>query len=295
VSSIDHAVQGALPLALQPSSHVLEGALDEHAAGPETDNQRAKRLVDNDLRSALAAHDARIGLANDWFRTVGHAIERTWHPQARDLNDGGKQVEPLTLLAGTLGNPLRWNEASHAMLDDAVALQDGFRGNRTEKIADALTNHAGARAGGDDVTGRVIKGAGTTHPVFGLQVGVELRITHDGSGAVTSIDIIHGSGQPRIDQALIDDVTRAIALESGNVSLAFHGKPFSSRWLLTARWAVTPPSCMATPDDAHGTGALPVFGCSTKFDVTSKGVEVDLPGQVKLKTEAVLLEARPLT
>ena len=104
-----------------PSIATLESATGIHVVGPESDIVRAGRVAQANLAHDLAAHDVARRLADHWFHRRRNDIARTWQPQDRELNDGGKEVRATELFARTLMNPLHWKDASRAISAAFVA------------------------------------------------------------------------------------------------------------------------------------------------------------------------------
>jgi hypothetical protein len=119
---------------------------------------------------------------------------------------------------------------------------------------------------------------------------MEVRVTHDSRGRVTSLEIVHGSGHERVDDEVREVLTRAIADEEGQVpDRVAHGKPFASHWLVECTWFVTPPQMAAT-----SLGGGPGLMVGTSFDIDKHGVHVDSPTDVKFRARADLLDVTPL-
>lgn len=302
-SLLDRVMGQGAPSALGIDLPSLEGALDFRAPGPMSDKERGERAVTGYLKGALAQHDVRRGLADDYFRRFGKVIERQWRPQKGELNDGGKAVSQLGILQDFLLNPARWGEYYKLYVVEVMApMMAAFGLDHTLRhVPDpSAPTMAGQRElSPDELQQKLLEELGTRKQALRFSASARLRVFHDDKGRVMAIEVLASSGHPRLDDGMRQALERAAAALSEDAPPGVAaGRPFTSEWLLDARWQMTPPRCYAMqmgggPPQPIPEDPITTFQCAPKWDITRDGLEVERPFEVKLHTEARLLEVQP--
>ncbi len=244
------------PLAL--SRQGLEGALDLRADGPMRDSQAAAKKATRALQADLADDAVSAGLADDYFRELRTKIETSWLPATAQLNDGGQSTTQMGMMASVVQDTEAWGEMWKAYLDLAKQYANGVQPKietaRLERLRELMRSRRGA---------------------FRVQAISEIHVSQDATGKLLLMEFPMTSGHPGIDDGMREAIARAIdALPDPPPKRLSHGRSFSSWWRLRATWTMVPPTALLT---------------GTSFDVTPKGFAVDVPFQIKLKTNVMLL------
>jgi hypothetical protein len=243
---------------LSPGLPTLEGALDVRVDGPMSDAQRAARNATRHLQTDLADDVVTAGLADDYFRELRHGVETNWRPALKELNDGGASVTQVGMMRSFVDDRAAWDEMWRAYLDLAKLYAQGQRPKLETARAERLRELMRSRKG-----------------MFRFHAISELVLTQGPDGKVITIEMPLTSGHPGIDEGVVDAVAFAVdAMGDGPPARVHNGRSFSSTWRMRATWTMVPPTALLT-----GAG----------FDITPKGITVDVPFDIKLKTAVLLL------
>jgi hypothetical protein len=246
------------PGGLMPSLSTLERSLDGPSTGPRTDGQRAQQTAVQNLQRDFADDIVTSGLADDYFRLLRLQIERAWQPAKNDLNDGGASATQVGLSKAFATDMSAWNELWSAYLDVAKQYANGVQPQLEPARKARLIETMRSRKG-----------------MFRIQAISEFSLTLDPSGKIQLLQNTLGSGHPRIDAAMSDAIVNAArAMPDKPPSRITQGRSFTSSWRLRATWTMVPPTAFLS-----GAG----------FDITSKGVDIDIPFEIKLQTNVQLL------
>ncbi len=278
----------------QPSLGTLAGAT---VPGPQSDAARAAMLAKQRLVADLSAHDVARGLADDWFRRRRTEVERVWHPQDAELNDGGKEVRADQLMLRTAANPLLWGALNKKIAGEGSALAQSFSDDRGSAIEQMMQNPLAPGESDAARKQRLFDALETHRDALAESVGLEVTLRHRADGSVEAVDVTTPSGQPRIDDGAVDAIARAFALDDKDAAPArvARGMPFTSTWTLAVRWEVLVPKCSVMRTGTSATSELlrgetvPV-GCGTTFGNDG----VDVPFTVKKSTHVELVAVEPL-
>lgn len=244
--------------ALGPTIATLEGALDLKADGPLSDGERAARNARRALAQDLADDEVTVGLADDYFRELRNHVETSWRPEVKQLNDGGESVTQAGMMKSFVEERAAWDEMWKAYLDLAKMYGQGRRPRlepaRIERIRELMRSRKG---------------------MFRFHAISEVVLTQGPDGKVLTVEMPLSSGHPAIDDGMRDAIARAVdAMVDPPPARLHQGRTFSSTWRMRATWTMVPPTALLT-----GAG----------FDVTPKGIHVDVPFDIKLKTAVLLL------
>jgi hypothetical protein len=255
-SSIDAVLGGRGPLGQSRDS--LASALDLRVDGPMRDSAAAAKKATRALQTDLADDAVSAGLANDYFRTLRHKVETAWQPAVKQLNDGGERTTQLGMMKSLVDDRAAWGEMWLAYMDLAKQYANGvpprLEPQRIERLRELMRSRQGA---------------------FRVQAIGEVKLTQDPEGKILLLEFTLPSGHPGIDDGIRDAIGQAVlAMAEPPPARLHHGRSFSSWWRLRATWTMVPPT-------AFFTGAA--------FDVTPKGFAVDVPFEIKLKTNVMLL------
>ena len=103
----------------------------------------------------------------------------------------------------------------------------------------------------------------------------ELVLTQGPDGKVVTIEMPLTSGHPGIDEGAKDAIATAVsAMVDAPPARVTNGQSFTSTWRMRATWTMVPPTAFLT-----GAG----------FDITPKGITIDVPFDIKLKTAVLLM------
>jgi hypothetical protein len=253
--AISRALGGGV---LGASASTLEGALDVKADGPMSDGQRAALNAKRHLEADMADDVVTAGLADDYFRELRNRVETNWRPEMKQLNDGGESVTQVGMMKSFVDDRAAWDEMWRAYLDLAEQYGQGRRPQLPPTRIDRIRELMRSRKG-----------------MFRFHAISEVTLTQGPDGKVLTIEIPLSSGHPGIDDGVRDAITTAVsAMPDAPPSRVHHGRPFTSTWRMRATWTMVPPTALLT-----GAG----------FDITPKGLQVDVPFDIKLKTAVLLL------
>jgi len=255
-SSIDRVVAGVGPLS--SSRATLESALDIRPEGPAKDSVVAARKATRSIESDLRDDAVTAGLADDYFRTLRLGVERAWLPATKQLNDGGESTTQTGMMKSVVQDTAAWDEMWRAYLDLAKQYANGqqpkLEPGRIDRLRELMRSRRGA---------------------FRVQAIAELKLTQDPTGKVQLLELTLPSGHPGIEDGMREAIAQAVAALPDPPPERLHaGRSFSSWWRLRATWTMVPPTAFLT---------------GASFDVTPKGFTVDVPFEIKLKTNVMLL------
>ena len=244
--------------ALGISRDGLAGALDIRSDGPASDSIVAARKATRTLQEDLADDAVSAGLADDYFRTLRGRVETSWLPAVKQLNDGGERTTQLGMMKSVVEDRAAWGEMWLAYMDLAKQYANGVQprleSQRLERLRELMRSRQGA---------------------FRVQAISEVKLTQDPSGKIQLLEFPLTSGHPGIDDGMRDAIAAAIdALPDAPPPRLHHGRSFSSWWRLRATWTMVPPTA---------------FFSGSSFDITPRGFAVDVPFQIKLTTNVMLL------
>lgn len=245
--------------ALLPASRAsLERSLDLRVDGPSTDAAAAARSAVRALQRDLADDAVTAGLADDYFRSLKMHLETQWHPEMAQLNDGGASTTQMGMMRGLVQDTAAWGALWQAYLDLAKQYANGeqprLQAPRRERLRELMRSRKGA---------------------FRVHAISEIKLTQDFEGKMLQLELPLPSGHPGIDDGLRAAMTQALhAMVDAPPARVHHGRSFSSWWRLRASWTMVPPTAFLT-------GAA--------FDVTPRGLTVDIPFEIKLTTQVLLL------
>lgn len=222
------------------------------------DSAAAAKKATRTLQADLADDAVSAGLADDYFRALKHKIETAWQPAVKQLNDGGERTTQMGMMKSLVEDRAAWGEMWLAYMDLAKQYANGvpprLEPQRVERLRELMRSRQGA---------------------FRVQAIAEVKVTQDPEGKVLLVEVILPSGHPGIDDGMRDAIGQAIvAMAEAPPPRLHHGRAFSSWWRLRATWTMVPPTAFFT-----GAG----------FDITPKGFTVDVPFEIKLKTNVMLL------
>lgn len=243
---------------LAASLGALESSLDLRADGPMSDARRASKNAQRHLLRDLADDEVTAGLADDYFRELRTKVETNWRPEMKQLNDGGASVTQVGMMKSFVDDRAAWDEMWRAYLDLARMYGQGQRPRlepaRQERLRELMRSRKG---------------------MFRFHAISELVLTQGPDGRVVTIEMPLTSGHPGIDEGAKDAIATAVAAMVDPPPARVHqGSSFTSTWRMRATWTMVPPTAFLT-----GAG----------FDITPKGINVDIPFDIKLKTAVLLL------
>jgi hypothetical protein len=243
---------------LSPSVAGLEGALDLKVDGPMSDAARAGLTAERNLLADMADDAVSVGLADDYFRALRNRVETNWRPAMKELNDGGASVTQVGMMKSFFEERSAWDEMWRAYRDlgqqYARGQQPVLEPARKERLRELMRSRKG---------------------MFRLHAISEVVLTQSPDGKIVTLEMPLPSGHPGIDEGVKDAIATAIdAMPDPPPARVHHGRPFQSTWRLRATWSMVPPTALLT-----GSG----------FDITPKGIDVDIPFEIKLKTNVLLL------
>jgi hypothetical protein len=241
-----------------PSAATLERSLDLGVSGPRSDAQRASERALDNLQDDISDDAVTAGLADDYFRLLRLQIERTWRPAKNELNDGGASASQVGLSKAFVTDMSAWQELWTAYLDVAKQYANGVQPQLAPKRRERLMELMRSRKG-----------------MFRIQAIGEFLLTQSSDGKVQLLETKIGTGHPRIDDGMTAAIAAAVtAMPDAPPDRMTHGRSFSSTWRLRATWQMVPPTA---------------FFSGAGFDITSKGLEVDVPFDIKLITNVMLV------
>lgn len=253
---MDAVLGGTGPLGQSRDS--LASALDIRADGPMRDSVAAAKRATRSLQEDIADDAVSAGLADDYFRLLKHKVETSWQPAVKQLNDGGESTTQLGMMKSVVDDRAAWGEMWLAYMDLAKQYANGaqprIEPQRMERLRELMRSRKGA---------------------FRVQAISEVKLTQDPTGKILLLEFPLASGHPGVDDGMRDAIAQAIlALPDPPPARMHHGRSFSSWWRLRATWTMVPPTA---------------FFSGAGFDVTPKGFTVDVPFEIKLKTNVMLL------
>jgi hypothetical protein len=236
----------------------LGGALDIRAEGLTTDAKAAARRARRLLEEDLADDAVSAGLADDYFRELHRRLEDAWRPAMDHLNDAGEAVTQIGMMKSLVTDPSGFGEMWQLYLDLAKQYANGEQPTiepaRRERLRELMRSRRGA---------------------FRYQAILEMKLTQGPDGRVVTLETLLPSGHPQVDEHAREALVQAIAALPDDPPARVHrGRVFSSWWRLRATWVMVPPTALFT-----GSG----------FDITAKGFQVDVPFDIKLKKNVLLL------
>jgi hypothetical protein len=236
----------------------LEGALDIKADGPMSDAKRASKNAKRNLQRDMADDEVTAGLADDYFRELRTRVETNWRPEMKQLNDGGESVTQFGMMRDVVAERAAWDEMWKAYLDLAKMYAQGQRPKLEQARQERLRELMRSRKG-----------------MFRFHAISELVLTQGPDGKVVTIEMPLPSGHPGIDEGAKDAIATAVnAMVDAPPARVTNGHSFTSTWRMRATWTMVPPTAFLT-----GAG----------FDITPKGITVDVPFDIKLKTAVLLM------
>lgn len=243
---------------LGPSRLALEGGLDLEVDGAISDSERAVRKATRALKEDLADDAVSAGLADDWYRELNAHITASWKPATKQLNDGGESTNQLGMMKGLVEDTAAWGEMWNAYMDLAKQYANGVQPRlesvRIERLKELMRSRQGS---------------------FRMSAIAEIELTVDPKGKVQLLEFTAPSGHPGIDEHIGEAITHALAAMPTTPPPRLHnGRGFTSKWRLRATWSMVPPTA---------------FFSGAGFDITPKGFTVDVPFQIKLNTNVMLL------
>lgn len=243
---------------LGASVSVLASALDVQAEGPMSDGARAAQNAKRALEHDLADDEVTAGLADDYFRALRNHVETSWRPAMKQLNDGGESVTQVGMMKAFVDDRAAWDEMWRTYLHLAEQYAQGKRPKlepaRLERIRELMRSRKG---------------------MFRFHAIAEVILTQGPDGKVLTVEMPLSSGHPGIDEGMRDAVALAVTAMADPPPARVHqGRSFTSTWRLRATWTMVPPTALLM-----GAG----------FDITSKGLQIDVPFDIKLKTAVLLL------
>jgi hypothetical protein len=294
---------GAGTLNLEPSPGQLLSALSGVGPkGPRSDAKRAEERTRGYLQGMLARADVQNGMADDYHRLLGQTLKRQWRPHGKELNRGGEEASRNRILLDFITNPTRWKEFFDLYVKEAFAIREGMRNpdfrHEVTTSADTVMGQQIARLNAELPTEfDEDERGGPRRQAFRYVVQARIKIQHDGHGEVQAVEILHSSGHPEIDRGIREAVKRSdVVFDVQTPARVADGGPFENTWLFKATWQVVPPICMGDllSSAQNPTARSLEVGCVKQFDITSKGIEVEMPFDVKLLTEVNLIESQPV-
>ncbi len=246
---------------LGPSTALLEGALDERAQGPLSDHARAEQRIKEAILADLADDEVTSGMTDDYFRTLKDHVITQWRPAMKDLNDGGERVTQVGMMRDVFQEREAWGEMYQAYSDLAKQYATGsaptLQPARRERLKELMRSRKGA---------------------FRFHAIIELVLTQGPDGRVLTIDATLPSGHLGIDEGVKDAISRGVQAMPDPPPLRVHGgQSFTSTWRFRATWMMVPPTAFFT---------------GTSFDITPKGFQIDVPFDIQLKTNVLLMRTR---
>jgi len=248
-------VLGTDPFATKLSD--IEKALDFKAEGPMSDKDRAAANAKRFIQDEMSQDTVVLGLVDDYFRELKNRMETAWQPAAKDLNDGGESTSRVGFTRDFAVNRAAWGEVLELYMDMAEqygkAEKVSVDRKRVERMRELF---------------RSKRGNLRFHAIS------EVILTQAPDGAMLTVEFPISSGHPGIDEGIKEAFARAISvMPAPPPERLHHGRTFKSHWRLRATWRMIPPTALMT-------GAA--------FDVSAKGVDVDMPFQIKLTTHVML-------
>jgi hypothetical protein len=256
-NGIDRIVGLGAPAGLGVSAHSLESALDTHADGPLSDGQRAARTALQHVQDDIADDAVTAGLSDDYFRELRNHIEGAWKPASKQLDDGRERVGRLGMLK-SVADTSGWSQMWDAYLDlskqYANGVQPKLAPDRIQRLRELMRSRNGP---------------------FKYNAITEVRIEQAKDGALLSVEVTTQSGHTQLDDGVKDAIAAAVlAMPNPPPERVAHGHSFATHWRLRATWSMVPPTAFLT-----GAG----------FDITAKGLQVDVPFQLKTDTTIQLV------
>jgi hypothetical protein len=247
--------QGSDPFGLKLNE--LERGLSYRADGPMSDERRAAVTAKRMLEDDLAEDAVEAGLADDYFRELRHRVDTAWRPAKKQLNDGGGHVDQIGMMKDFGSSPAAWGEVWEIYLDVAQQYARGERPRVDKKRIGKIRELFRSRQGN-----------------FRFHAITEVVITQAADGQVLTIEMPLSSGHPGFDDGIRDAIMTATEVMPDKPPPRLtHGRPFRSKWRMRATWTMVPPTAFLT---------------GNSWDIGPKGVEVDVPFQIKLKKRVLL-------
>ncbi len=243
---------------LGASQDALAGALDIKVDAPVKDSLAAARNATRQLQDDLADDAVSAGLADDYFRELTDHVRAAWQPAIKELNDGGASTTQMGMMKGIVDDRAAWGEMWLAYMDLAQQYANGVQPRletqRIERLRELFRSRKGA---------------------FRVQAIAEVKLTIDPTGKVQLLEFTTTSGHPGVDAGIGAAIALAvIAMPEAPPPRLHHGRSFTSSWRLRATWSMVPPTA---------------FFSGTSFDITNKGFTADVPFQIKLNTNVLLM------
>ncbi len=270
--SVIEAIRSSDDRGPQPSRNALENALDD---APTADVDAGKggavlaaAKAGRALRADIAFHDVSVGMANDWFREVRGATERSLRVAVSDL-DNPREVSRMAIVGNFLRDPSAWDDEARRAIGPMLAATSLHSQDRIKRLA--LGNSASLAAATSSTMRKSTLEDLLRRKVAGLSVryAFEVDVHHDAAGAVTAIDVLRGATEKALVEKVRLAVEDAVAHAARAPLTIAGGQPFRSRWVLVASWFIDPPACMLLPTDSLGVEPgeyIPVCGGSFDFD-----------------------------
>ena len=244
--------------ALGPSQSALTGALDLQVDAPVKDSLAATRNATRQLQDDLADDAVSAGLADDYFRVLNEHIRTAWQPAVKELNDGGTSTTQMGMMQGLVEDRAAWGEMWLAYMDLAKQYANGvqprLQTQRTERLRELFRSRKGA---------------------FRVQAIAEVKLSIDPTGKVQLMEFTMPSGHTGVDDGVSKAIAYAVqAMPELPPQRFHHGRSFTSLWRLRATWSMVPPTA---------------FFSGASFDITPRGFTADVPFQIKLNTNVMLI------
>jgi hypothetical protein len=248
-------VLGSDPFATKLSD--IEKALDFKAEGPMSDEKRAAANAKRFIQDEMSQDTVVLGLVDDYFRELKNRMETSWQPATKDLNDGGDSTSRMGFTRDLAVNTAAWGEVLELYKERAAQYGRGEKVTVDKKRVERMRELFRSKRGN-----------------LRFHAISEVILTQAPDGAMLTIEFPISSGHPGIDEGIKEAFVRAISvMPAPPPDRLHHGRTFKSHWRLRATWRMVPPTALLT---------------GTAFDVSAKGVDVDMPFQIKLTTHVML-------
>jgi hypothetical protein len=248
-------VLGTDPFATKLSD--IEKALDFKAEGPMSDEKRAALNAKRFIQDEMSQDTVVLGLVDDYFRELKNRMETSWQPATKDLNDGGERTSRVGFTRDLAVNTAAWGEVLELYKERASQYGRGEKLTVDKKRVERMRELFRSKSGN-----------------LRFHAISEVILTQAPDGAMLTIEFPISSGHPGIDEGIKEAFVRAISvMPAPPPDRLHHGRTFKSHWRLRATWRMVPPTALLT---------------GTAFDISAKGVDVDMPFQIKLTTHIML-------
>ena len=242
---------------LETNLERLSDSLDYRPDKPVSDAQRAARSAQRMLEEDLAQDSMSAGMADDYFRVLKETIELRWDPTPKELNDAGGSVGRVSMMRDAVERRAAWGEVFKVYLELAEQYGNGLKPKLEPKRRAQLREMFRSRKGN-----------------FKVVAIAEFRLTQDEKGNILTLHPLTPSGHPQFDRRAIDAIASAVTFMPPPPRRLSLGRSFSSDWRMRATWRMIPPTALLT---------------GSSFDVSAKGVEMDMPFEMKRRTNTMLL------